>query len=81
MKIIGIALVFVGVVALLKDMGFIVDFGWNTVWPLLLIILGLGLKYMGHHGRGSCGSCKGGSCDSENTCSSCGGSECGSCKK
>lgn len=81
MKIIGIILIFAGVVALLKNTGFIIDFDWSIVWPLLLIALGMAMKFMGHHGRGSCGSCKGGSCGSEGACSSCGGSGCVSCKK
>jgi hypothetical protein len=52
MKIGGMVLMWVGIVALLK----------NIIWPVALIILGMLLK---HHKRcGSCGSavCMGGKC-------------------
>jgi hypothetical protein len=62
MKIGGMVLMWVGIVALLKNMGFIEVVDWNIIWPVALIILGMLLK---HHKRcGSCGSavCMGGKC-------------------
>ena len=65
MKIGGIVLVWVGIIALLKNMGFIEMIDWNVIWPVLLIITGSVLK---HGCRGKCwgkgcGMCGGGKCE------------------
>lgn len=78
MKIAGLVLIFAGVLALLKNIGVMVD--WNIIWPIALIFVGMAVKHMGsckmcgmrigmgRCGKGSCGSseemeCKGGKCE------------------
>ncbi|MHB1118219.1 MAG: hypothetical protein ACYCZ7_01630 [Minisyncoccota bacterium] len=80
MKLISLATVFVGVMALLNNIG--VELSWSLVWPIALIFVGFAVKHCGHYYKcfgmgGKCGSgmCEGGKCKG----SECGG--CGSCKK
>ena len=66
MKIAGIVLVWVGVMALLKNLEIITVINWNVIWPFLLIIVGSSLKHCRSmmHGAmckgGNCGMCAGG---------------------
>jgi|WetSurMetagenome_2_1015567.scaffolds.fasta_scaffold88827_2 hypothetical protein len=48
--IIGIAIVIVGAVFLLQNLGFISASSWNIIWPLLLIFIGVSMicKKKGH---------------------------------
>ena len=66
MKITGLILVFVGIVAFLKNTGIIFEFDWSIIWPLLLIVAGIIVKHLGScHGcykNASCESCKNGTC-------------------
>jgi len=81
MKIVGIALILVGVVAFLNNMGVITaGVDWNTVWPLLVILVGFAIKHCKR--CVSCGStkCVGGVCKMEDS-HKCEGPECGECKK
>ncbi|MFZ2303448.1 MAG: DUF5668 domain-containing protein [Minisyncoccia bacterium] len=79
MKIAGIVLVWVGVVAFLKGLGIIRIVDWSIIWPVLLIVIGLSLKYVNHSMvcaiGGKCNSC--GKGDSHK----CEGANCGMCKK
>ncbi|MGB2580638.1 MAG: DUF5668 domain-containing protein [Minisyncoccia bacterium] len=79
MKIAGIALVWFGVVALLKNIGVIRIVDWSIIWPVLLIILGLSLKHFKH----SMACAIGGKCDTCGTGAShkCEGENCGTCNK
>ena len=65
MKILGIVLVWVGVVYLLKNIGIIQIVNWNIIWPVLIIIVGLSLKHCKHGIScvigNKCGKCDGGS--------------------
>ncbi|MBI5798607.1 MAG: hypothetical protein HZB10_01605 [Candidatus Yonathbacteria bacterium] len=65
MKIVGITLVWAGVVALLKNIGVIQFVDWSIIWPVLLIIVGASLKYVKHSTicaiGGNCGACGKGS--------------------
>lgn len=79
MKIAGIVLVWVGVVALLKSLGIIRIVDWSIIWPVALIIVGLSLKHINHSivcaiGE-KCVVCK----DGEDH--KCEGVDCGTCKK
>ena len=72
MKIVGIVLVWVGVLFFLKNNTYIDAINWNTVWPVLLIIVGSSLKYFKHGMAcgmgGKCGTCAGGKCGGEGVC-------------
>lgn len=84
MKIAGIALIWVGVVYLLKNIGIIQVVDWNIIWPVLVIIAGFAVKHCKHSMScgmgGKCGMC--GTGDSKK-CEGgkCGGAGCGECKK
>lgn len=82
MKIAGLVLVFAGVIALMKNAGFIIS--WNLIWPIALIFVGFAVKgmhcgnmcLMGRFGKGMCGSskemeCEGGTCEEEGECADC----------
>ncbi|MBI5078009.1 MAG: hypothetical protein HZB11_01405 [Candidatus Yonathbacteria bacterium] len=63
MRITGIALIWIGVIALLKNIGIIQVVDWSIIWPVILIIAGSSFK-RGKHGMmcgmgGKCGMCKG----------------------
>ena len=77
MRIAGIALIWVGVIMLLRNMGIIQVVDWNIIWPVLLIIAGGSLKHFKHGMKcgmgGSCGTC--GTNDHK-----CEGENCGTCK-
>lgn len=80
MKFISLAIIFIGVVLLLKNVG--VQISWGIIGPIALIFVGISLKHLGHieipgMGRWSKGICKDGVCEGEN----CGKGGCGSCKK
>ncbi len=72
MKIVGIILIWCGVVLFLKNNGYIDAINWNTIWPVLLIIIGSSLKHYKHSMTcaigGSCGECVGGKCGGEGVC-------------
>jgi len=74
MKIVGIILIWCGVVFFLKNNGYIDAVTWTTVWPVLLIIIGSSLKHCRSmmHGMmckgGNCGMCAGGKCGGEGKC-------------
>lgn len=74
MRIAGIALVWVGVVYLLRNIGIIDVINWSIVWPVLVIIAGFSLKHCKSmmHGvmckGGNCGMCAGGKCGGEGVC-------------
>jgi len=79
-KVAGYALVWFGVIGLLKGIGVIRIVDWSIIWPVLVIVLGLSLKHYKH----SLTCAVGGNCDScgkgnHNTCG-CGGSGCDTCK-
>jgi len=81
MKLAGLVLIFVGVIALLKNIGVMVD--WNLIWPIALIFVGFAVKHVGScKMRGMRGMCKGGSCE-EMKCEGgkCEEGECTECKK
>ncbi|MBI5400721.1 MAG: hypothetical protein HZB12_01210 [Candidatus Yonathbacteria bacterium] len=83
MKIVGIVLILVGVVAFLNNTEVIVaGMDWNTIWPLLVIIAGFALKYSKRCGKCIGGICMGGKCEmgkgDEHKCE---GAGCGECKK
>ena len=71
MKIAGIALVWIGVVSLLKSIGVIQIVDWSIIWPVVLIVIGSSLKFCKYSmmNRGMCG------------CGKCGGADCTECKK
>lgn len=84
MKIGGLVVMWVGVVYLLKNMGFIEMVNWAIVWPVILIILGSAMK---HGCRGmcfgkGCGWCKGGMSEQKCEGGMCGMGKCegGECK-
>ena len=86
MKIAGLVLIFAGVLALLKNMGVMLN--WNLIWPIGLIFIGFAVKHMGcckMCGRGRWGKgmmCKGGKCEGmECEGGKCEGGECTECKK
>ncbi len=74
MKIVGIILIWCGVVFFLKNNGYIDAVTWNTVWPVILIIIGSSLKHCRSmmHGMtckgGNCKMCVGGKCEGEGKC-------------
>jgi len=74
MRIIGIALVWVGVVSLLKNIGIIEVINWSIVWPVLVIILGFSLRHCKSMMHGitckgaNCDMCVGGKCGGEGVC-------------
>jgi len=82
MKFISLAVIFVGVVSLLKNLG--VQVSWEIIWPIALIFVGVAIKHCGHYakymgmmkgmkgGMGQMGECGEGKCK---------GSDCGNCKK
>lgn len=84
-------MIFAGVLALLKNIGVMVD--WNIIWPIALIFIGMAVKHMGsckmcgmRMGMGRCGKgmCKGGMCEKmECEGGKCEEGECegGECKK
>ncbi|MFZ2831803.1 MAG: hypothetical protein WAZ40_01480 [Minisyncoccia bacterium] len=78
MKIAGIALMWVGALYLLKNVGLLTVIDWNIIWPVAVIILGVALKHNKHDmtcAMGKCGACgKGGD-------HKCEGGDCGTCKK
>ena len=51
---IGIALIVIGVVFLLQNLGLISSSAWQIVWPTLIIIFGLCMM-----SRGASGHCRG----------------------
>jgi len=51
MKIVGIVLVWVGVVALLKSLGIIRIVDWSIIWPVLFIFCFLPTKFLLYQSR------------------------------
>ena len=47
--VLGLILVVIGVVFLLRNLGFLPEGAWSTLWPVLLVLLGLFLIW--RHGR------------------------------
>lgn len=79
MKIAGIALILVGVVAFLNNTGVIfASMDWSTIWPLLVILAGFAVKHCKSCGSGMCmgGKCEMGKGDEHK----CEGAGCGQCK-
>lgn len=65
-------MIWVGVIALLKNLEIIPVINWTFIWPFILIIIGSSLKYF-KHGMvcgmgGKCGMCAGGKCGGEGVC-------------
>ena len=54
-------MVWVGVIALLKNIGIIQVVDWRIIWPVLVIIAGFSLKHCKSMMYG--GMCKGGKCE------------------
>jgi uncharacterized membrane protein HdeD (DUF308 family) len=52
---IGLALLAVGIIALLVELGVITGSIWSYFWPVLLIILGLVFLFRRFWRRGCCG--------------------------
>ena len=54
--IFGIALVVVGAVFLLQNLGYISASAWGIIWPVIIIAVGLSMicKKTGHCGCGCC---------------------------
>ena len=81
MKIAGIALIWVGALALLKNLGVIPVIDWNIIWPVVLIIAGTSLKHFKRSVMcgfgGKCKMCASGKGDDHK----CEEGECGMCKK
>ena len=73
MKLVGITLVWVGVIMLLKAIGIIPEVTSGIVWAVVVIILGFMLKHGCRHGKwGMMGGCK--MCKNEDAkvCEKCG---------
>lgn len=86
MKIAGIAMVWFGVVALLKNIGVIQIVDWSIIWPVILIVLGLSMKYCKHSMMysmsGMCRNCgKGASACTAKDGMKCEGPDCEKCNK
>ena len=39
----GVAIIIVGVILLLQNLGLVADGAWNIIWPALIIILGVSI--------------------------------------
>ncbi len=52
----------VGIISLLRNMGFIEVIDWSIVWPVLLIVLGMILKKYKRCTSCNSGMCIGGMC-------------------
>lgn len=86
MKLAGLILIFAGVIALMKNVGFILS--WSLIWPIALIFVGFAVKHMGCRkmcGMGRWGKgmmCQGGKCEGmECEGGKCEEGECTDCKK
>ncbi len=79
MKITGIILTWVGIVAFLRSMGFIEVIDWSIVWPVALIVVGIILKKYKR-----CTSCNNSLCMIGGCAKAdghkCEGADCGVCK-
>ncbi|MFA5997155.1 MAG: DUF5668 domain-containing protein [Candidatus Paceibacterota bacterium] len=79
MKVAGYALLWFGVLALMKNVGILRVVDWSVIWPVLLIVAGLSLKHCKHGmmcmAGGKCGMC--GKGDGHK----CEGDNCNVCKK
>ncbi len=64
MRYTGILFVVLGIVLLLKNLGFITVAIWDIIWPIAIMLFGLGVMTRGrHHLGGMCGGwCKGKMC-------------------
>ena len=76
MKVAGYALLWFGVVALMKNVGILRVVDWSVIWPVLLIVAGLSLKHYKH----SMYCLLGGACDSCGRDHKCKGEGCNVCK-
>lgn len=39
----GVAIILVGVILLLQNLGFVSSGAWNVIWPALIILLGISI--------------------------------------
>ncbi len=65
MRYAGILFVVLGAVLLLKNLGFITVAVWDIIWPIAIVLFGLGIMTRGgrHHLGGMCGGwCNGKIC-------------------
>lgn len=57
----GMILIIIGVLFLLKNIGFLEGIDWNIIWPVALIAVGLNMFFKKKHCM-NCGMIHGGTC-------------------
>lgn len=63
----GIILIVIGLVALMKNLGFITASTWEVLWPILVIALGLSFVSKRRCSKGHLPWCSCNDCTSKNT--------------
>ncbi len=58
----GLIIILVGTLFLLRNVGILFDMDWGLLWPLIIILVGLGMLKDGSGHKGWC-TCWGGQCD------------------